>query len=296
MENYIPTPNSLSNGIAYTATIKTYNSNGDVSEESDPILFTCIATPQFNINLMNHTTIKNASYEFSALYSGSDTLSEYNFKLYDALTNTLLQISDTYSAIGSTKYSCIFNKLENNTQYKIKAFGITSGGLLIETPDCYFDVSYIQSGTYANVKFENLSDKGCIKTSSSLTSLEGEIDGEKNFIISSSIDLTNGQTVRWIKDFSITSDFILKIKCTDIQPFKTIFKAVNSDITYAMYLLPVIRNNEFYLEVTIKNYNYTTFLLSNKIATPLSSSDNINICIKSCRGSHLVTIEKESEI
>ena len=169
-------PNSLSNGVLYNMTIRVFDRNNVMSDESDPVLFYCYSQPNFNItNITENQIIQNSSYIVNLSYNQpeGEELQYYQLLLYNTNKNQIWSSGVKYD----TKLSATISDLEDNGVYYVRAEGRTINGMMINTDYIRFSVNYLMPNIYALVTLENIKNEGSIKIQSNILSLEGKYYG-----------------------------------------------------------------------------------------------------------------------
>ena len=128
--------NTLVNGTRYQATIQTIDAQGNISVESDPILFYCYTQPTLTFtNMPPSNNIPNASFEFEAQYNQaeSEQLAQYQFNLYDAQGDLVATSGVKYlqNQAVPTTVSYIFSGFEDKLAYQIEVVGQTVEGTAV---------------------------------------------------------------------------------------------------------------------------------------------------------------------
>ena len=120
--------NTLVNGTRYQATIQTIDAQGNISVESDPILFYCYTQPTLTFtNMPPSNNIPNASFEFEAQYNQaeSEQLAQYRFNLYDTQGDLVATSGTKYiqSQPVPTALAYTFSGFEDGLTYQIEVVG-----------------------------------------------------------------------------------------------------------------------------------------------------------------------------
>lgn len=209
--------NTLTNGEQYKVSVAVITSEG-TSTTSEPMLFYCYTTPTFEFsNVENEQIIQNDTYEFQLSYEQpeNEELEEYYVTLY-ASDQTVIYTSNV--SYNTESLSVTISGLENNTQYYIKAFGITLTGMSIETSSIHITVRYLQPAIYNLVELDNNFHGGYITIKSNITSLRGRVykNGEEIepiFIDNEYVDVRDPDTVlKFNEDFNLSNNFTLMLK------------------------------------------------------------------------------------
>lgn len=212
--------NAITNGTLYNIQVQTFDSLNVASELSDAVLFYCLDTPVFRINVTNNQIIRTPSYQVIIDYSQTqgDALQEYKICLYDTSHNEVYNTGARYSLSIPT----IISGLDDNSTYYIQGFGRTVNNMSIETELLVFTVDYIQPILYAFLKPENRPEQGDILLTMNFISIEGHMDNgasaqyttvnNKTFL-----NLQEGQTAIFDDGFTVSGNYTLNIKVRNIS-------------------------------------------------------------------------------
>ncbi len=282
----VVTPNNLINGEYYYAYINTYNSNGDISEDSNRIQFYCYTTPLFNIiNIPSSRLINNSSYNFIIEYNQieNEKLESYIFNLYNVqntliATSGVIYVGDTSSLPLNISY--IFSELDNNTRYYIQAIGTTEENTQILTELEYFYVQYIQPNIFSIVELNNNCDGGYITVKSNFSEIDGKSSPDPPIYTDNNeaVDVTGvGDYILWDEGFSINNDFTASLWGHNFNENSKIITFKNDEnyfyVNYKNY-------NEYlkYVELIVKNNNVIYYIYSNPIV--VLENDKLQIWIR----------------
>lgn len=220
--------NRLTNGVLYNISIQIIDSQGNVSEESTPVLCYCFTTPTFELlNLLEDQIVQNASYPVTLLYNQpeNEELQYYQLFLYNTNKNQIWSSGVKYD----TKLSATIPDLEDNGVYYVRATGRTINDMEVKTEYIRFSVNYIMPSVYALVSLENIKNEGSIKIQSNILSLECKYLGDEPLYINSdSVDLTNSNNSVYLDEgFSLNKDFTINLVGKDFKTLDTILELTN---------------------------------------------------------------------
>ena len=264
--------NSLTNGVYYSAYIQTYNYNGDISANSNSIPFYCYSTPNFEFqNIPVSGVITNPNFNFEVLYNQNEgeALNSYIFNLYNT-QGTLLATSGTlYTSSGAVPLTIYYNfaGFADNTNYYIKATGITSQGTQISTTINSFYVQYSNPSEYAIVELNNNCEGGYITIKSNLSEIDGESNPDPpNYVNdNTAIDLTqSGDYVLWNKNFIIDGDFTASLWGNHFNSNSNII-TMESENTILSVNYKDYNENLKFLELIVQEDNILYYIYSNPI-------------------------------
>ena len=219
---FVP-PNSagLSNGTYYSAYVETLGNGFAVSEPSDPIQFYCYSTPTWELNITNNTVIQNSSVEATIHYvqAEGELLNSYSFSLYNNSRTEIATSGTLYdsSGLSDVSLSYMFEELENNTTYYLRAVGTTMENTVLDTGYIRFLVNFEQLTEYNVLYAVNNCDEGYINYYSTAYNIEGTYDGipTQPEYVDNTINLKSASVI-WNNDsdtsvFNIPDNFTLKV-------------------------------------------------------------------------------------
>ena len=248
--------NSLTNGIQYNAELSVFNSAGVESSFSKKILFYCFSQPSFSFtNIAQNQVVQNSSVTPYLYYSQSEgeTLDSAEISLYSA---SHTQIGTSGNRYGEDELSYTFNGLTDGTAYYVRATGITTHGMQLDTGFISITVKYIQAGQFYRLQLDNNAEEGSIVISCNVSIITGHSTCPLEFIDNQMIDLSNGCSVRFEEGFLIKDNFDIEIVGYGYNPYETIFSApVQNGELNIKYMLGQFQANEdhkgyFLLEIT----------------------------------------------
>lgn len=218
---------TLENGNYYNYYFNTYDINDNISDDGTAVSFYCYTNPTLEFtNIEEGQTINNGTYEFDLTYEQDEEelLDFVKIDLY-SISNELMQSSgNLYSSqTPPIDFSYTFSGLEDNTNYIIKANGVTVNGTVISSDSINFNILYINPTLYSNLLLENKCDEGYVQISSNIIVLDGEscptppiyirgINEENTWSEEKMIDVRFPQHwVKWSEGFEIPKDFEISI-------------------------------------------------------------------------------------
>lgn len=259
--------NELANNMYYNVYFNTFNTNGDMSEDSNVIPFRCIATPVMSITNMPLTNIINASsYTFNSTYSqvNGELLNYVIYTLYDLNGIELANSGKMYSTDAPPiSFSYLFSGLDDNTSYKLEVSGVTVNGMTFTTGLITFTVSYYSPVYVGLLELDNKCDDGYNQITSNIITSTAEtvptnpyylsdftantdnyINWDEWFTIPNTdvisewlspyaIDLSEyTYYAKWYEGFELTADFTMMFWMTAnrIEDFLTNFNSVSNAI------------------------------------------------------------------
>lgn len=217
----------------YTIRVKVRLSGEDeYGDFSDPIPLWCKEKPILSFDGLSSDTeniIPTSSILFLLAYQyvtvQGETLSTYQYHLYDESKNLIKESAVFYGAVGT---SFTVNGLDNRTVFYIRGTGTTRNGYSLDTGFIQFETKYYASaegGTFLQCK-NKLSD-GYVAISSHLADISGITKDQISYVTSSggyAVDLTHGEKV--------TFDIPYQMEFYNVKDYAMAFK-----------VRPVVRKN-----------------------------------------------------
>lgn len=217
----------------YTIRVKVRLSGEDeYGDFSDPIPLWCKEKPILSFDGLSSNTeniIPTSSILFLLAYQyvtvQGETLSTYQYHLYDESKNLIKESAVFYGAVGT---SFTVNGLDNRTVFYIRGTGTTRNGYSLDTGFIQFETKYYASaegGTFLQCK-NKLSD-GYVAISSHLADISGITKDQISYVTSSggyAVDLTHGEKV--------TFDIPYQMEFYNVKDYAMAFK-----------VRPIVRKN-----------------------------------------------------
>lgn len=207
---------TLENGVNYSFYFNTYNINGDISENSNVIMFWCFTTPIIVFtNIPASGILTTVSYNFKCTYDQQENekIESLVFRLYNnqgALIDSSDNLYTTEEPPNNFEYT--FNDLLENVRYYVEAIGITVNGTEVSSTRIPFTVQYSAPIFYEKLKLKNNAKDGNINVYTNLIAIDGYTNLNPVPYIDGMVDLSKyGSYVRWDSGFSIPSSFVLQI-------------------------------------------------------------------------------------
>jgi len=285
----------LTNGILYNVRIASIDVDGNISDYSNPALFYCFSTPTFNFtNVTENQVIKNSSYQTYLEYfqPEGEMLNTFEVILYD-LSKSIINSSDLIY-YGVNELSYMLNDLEDNQSYYIRAIGITTTGMKIETDYIYFSVNYEQPSIYSILSLENISKEGYVKLQSNIKIVECHTEKDPIYIDDEYIDLRDD--ILTIDDgFSLDNNFVINFSGYNFSEglLMQLFDGVNTINLYYRTGIYDINNNvkKAFIEL-LTPVSFTYYCcFSNYIDIP-DDTDELSVWIKKENGLFSISLSK----
>ena len=202
----IPSNSGLVNGIRYISYITVFDVDGNESDlQYVGTPFYCFTTPVFNLSVNQDDIVKSSTYRVSLTYlqNENEKLDSYNIILY-SYQKTELQTSGIQ--YDTSDMYLTLTGLENATQYYVKAIGTTVNGMILETEEILFMVSYQQAQIFTVTELNNKPEIGAIEFKANIVSTKAETNSNPEFIDGKYLNLTNN-TATFDTGFKTSGDF-----------------------------------------------------------------------------------------
>lgn len=300
--------NTLTNGVYYTAQIKTYGNVEDISDPtkgspwSSSVPFYCYSTPVVTwFNKPSDSTIDTSTFTFVFSYSQAENeqLYSYIINLYDQ-SQTLITTSGTKyvsSSLPSITYT--IEGLLNTNSYYIEMNGETVNNTQISTGRIPFTVSYYEPYSKQGFTATNDACNGWITLVNNVVIIDASSNPDPPIYVynNTAVDVREqNYYVKW-NGLSQKEDFCIRIWGYDFNSNESIFNYMQDNIAYNIQLF---RRDGYdynsnilqtYYELQVKvNDNQPLFIYSNYINQP-QSTDEIFICIKRIKNIYSLYIE-----
>lgn len=202
---------TLTNGVVYVASVKTYNLAGDESAESNKVLLRCYSTPSFNLSVDSTISTSQVNLVVEYAQDQNEPLATYLFNLYDS-TGVLIATSKTqYAASDTSRITYQFNGLRSGQSYSVECLGVTKYGTQISTGSQTFFVQFTEPTAYKYFSLENVCKGGYIRIQSNLSSIPGETNKVPLEFGDGELTLYSNQWVKWNKGYVLPEDWTLQI-------------------------------------------------------------------------------------
>ena len=267
---------TLTNGTRYQATIQTIDAQGNISVESDPILFYCYTRPTLAFtNMPASNNIPNASFEFEAQYNQvqSEQLAQYQFNLYDAQGGLVATSGTKYlqNQAVPTVIAYTFSGFEDGLTYQIEVVGQTVEGTAVESGKTSIYIVYYVPRVYTTMYLTNNCHDGYVTIENNMIGIPGDSNPyPPTYINDKEVDLRETNTwVEWKDNYEIGGDYTMGIWGRDFNPNSKILTFTNDD--GATVTLTYREENEYiWVELASKHPKWEHYygIFSDKIAKP----------------------------
>lgn len=296
--------NSLRNGAYYSAYIRTYDAQDNISPQSGLIQFYCFTTPSFNFtNIPSSNIIVNSTYNFEIMYNQyeNELLNSYSFTLYDAQRIEIATSEVKYIDIGEESLpftiSYTFSSLLNNTSYYIKGTGSTVHGMKVDTGMFGFVVKYKQPSSFSYMELTNNCEGGYVIAQSKINSIAGISNPDPPLYVKdrTMINLSSPDSyVEWKYNFNIDLNFTASLFGQSFninQPIITLKDRQNKSLIVNFRKLD---NSHYYADLCVKDRDITYYIYSNIVESQFTFA-TYQIWIRRIDGLYEIRLEKISE-
>lgn len=280
---------TLRNGKKYAAQVQVIDINGTTSDLSDKYYFWVLANPVFYFNGLSDSVtneIDNSSYIASLYYeqANGDTLLSCQFFLYNTVKEQLDASEIKYN--GNTTYT--YRSFENDTNYYLRATGVTKKGIGLDTGFVPIYVRYTDPSFYARMYAKVNEVIGTVDYSTNIVNIETDLGSAAYDYDEGYVDLIEyDKNLRFeiatdsiIYPHRIIADYIdLKYQyATDhVDEYNHLFISNFSEITsveiegnYKMIRFP---------QVVVGNYMEGEFSVIDRIGLSLNGTDISNLAV-----------------
>lgn len=257
--------NTLIAGKQYLVQIQVFDIDNNSSNLSDPVLFLCLTTPNFNFtNLVNGTVFKQANITLDLEYSQTEgeQLKNYQFIRYNA---SRVQLDSSEVMYNKDTLTYTFYGLENNSTYYLRAIGETQNGISLDTG--YFEINVHLTVAPVNVavQLENDYSNGVIRVSLNIKDVQYILTGDKDYIFENGMVTLNSTTLTYNDGFTVGSgdDFSMFCQVAKVT-IGTFFSMENGLIQ--LTILKIC--DSYYCALTIQGNNFAQYVkLENALVT-----------------------------
>lgn len=282
---HVVNADELTNGTYYNATISTFDTNDNQSQESVPIQFWCYTTPTLQFtNIPSSGIITNSSFNFQFTYTQieNEPINSYVVNLFNSSQVQIATSGVQYATTGTPPYSgsYTFTGFENNTVYYVQVTATTTEGTIISTGLQQFTVQYTRPDLFTLVQLTNNCDEGYVTITSNIILIEGSSNPDPpTYINNQEVDLTDeGSWVQWNEGFSITGDMMARVWFRNPNEYSTLvqFSNTNGQTIKLNFMLGYENVDSTDMEAYIEAYvesaaGYSYYIYSNYV-TPLADT------------------------
>lgn len=202
---------TLTNGVVYVASVKTYNLAGDESAESNKVLLRCYSTPSFNLSVDSTISTSQVNIVVEYAQAQNEPLATYLFNLYDSVGVLIATSKTQYAASDTNRITYQFTGLRSGQSYSVECLGVTKYGTQISTGSQTFFVQFTEPTAYKYFSLENVCKGGYIRIQSNLSSIPGETNKVPLEFGDGELTLYQNQWVKWNKGYVLPEDWTLQI-------------------------------------------------------------------------------------
>lgn len=181
---------TLTAGKSYTIQIQVFDNDGNSSDLSMAVLFYCFSSPLFYFqNINNGDTISTANLELKLSYEQSENelLSEYKYNVYDGKKEEIYS-SKIYYGTSEELTHTIYG-LKNESTYFLRATGITSHGVSVDTG--YVEIHVSHTTIKPDIAFVATNDNtnGCVVLQTNIFTVSYDVENNNYSVQDGLVDL-----------------------------------------------------------------------------------------------------------
>lgn len=259
---------TLTNGVSYYVKITAHYMDGSneasVTSAASNV-FMCLATPTWSFTgITNDSIVNNATLSLVMTYvqAQNEEMNEFYIEVYNASHNLFHQSAAIYDV--SSAYTV--TGLEDDSVYYLRAHGTTVNGLVVDTRDVSpndikITVSFTLSDVYSLAYLENLPDRGVIRVTLNVASVDGSSGSGKDFsfVDNEYVDLTNDSLI-YSKNVVVSGDYSFLIEGKGFAINKEIFKLESLDkkdeVTVCIRKAMISGTVKYFAELRHTNSNF----------------------------------------
>lgn len=212
--NQVVPLNTLTNGIYYTVSFRTYNIANEHSDWSTETPFYCYSKPEISLNVSDGDIVQNSSFTAILHYiqEQGELLGSAHITLYDANKNVIRDSGDLFD----TDYVYYeFTGLVEEEIYYLRGFATTVNDTVVETDYVSFSVEYSNPILHTNLDAEADNCNGWIRIRSTLSVIDGHSNYDVEYgdgvadLVSTTFNIEDNkytQYVQWDENFKISKN------------------------------------------------------------------------------------------
>ena len=294
---------TLTNGVSYYIKITAHYMNGSTEESVTSVasnIFLCLKTPTWEFSgITNNSTVNNSTVNLTMVYSQAqnEEINEFIIEVYTVGHTVFHRSPSLYDASAAYTVS----GLEDNSVYYLRAYGSTVNGLIIDTRDEYPDdikitADFIAPDVYSLTYLENVPDKGVIRISLNVASIEGHSQSGTDFTYTDD-DYVNLQNDYVVFDQNVYAggEFTFLIKGKNFTPNRNIFSLTSADgndtVTVDLYQATISGATKYYACLKHQNKNSPIVYSICTDFMDIDLTSDIQILIQHSGGLYSLTME-----
>lgn len=266
---------TLTNGTYYNFYFNTYDSDDNISPDSNAVSFYCYTQPTLVFtNAPSSNTIEASSYTFDATYDQvEDELLNYLvFTLYDSNGVELSNSGNLYSSLNPPiSFSHLFSGFNDNTTYKVQVKAISINGTETYSELYTFLARYSTPNIFSLIDVESNCNGGYNQIRSNVILSEGSVSPEPPLFRSKIVGYDPDDYIQWNEWYVPVDDVIsiwtqrYALELTDLSKTLTFNDgfSIPSNFQYQRWLKPSTDG--------IIEYMYKTGNESNRMIVELKS-------------------------
>lgn len=259
LQHTIPA-NTLIAGNQYIIQVKVFDSDGNESGFSSPVLFYCFSTPTFEFINTSTNEYKSADITLNLKYEQTEgeTIKSFQFFKY-GLDNTLLESSNVY--YSTSELSHTFYGLDNNNTYYFRAICETNHGIILHT-EIEVTVMLDMLPSSIEVDVNNHYKEGYVSLRLNLKLVEHELSNDNYELKDGLLVLKNNSLLYY--GFELENNFSLFLEAKEL-PIKRFF-TTNDDV-FSLSIINVcgiyyckleVRDSTFAQHIPLPNASLTS--------------------------------------
>lgn len=244
--------NTLAAGKQYLIQIQVFDSDGNSSNLSSPILFYCFSSPTFLLNVTDGQIIKNASVTLELSYAQieGEPIKNFQFLQY-SYDKALIGSSSVFYSKSDTRYS--FYGMTNGLSYYYRAIGETSHGMILDTG--YIEIKASFNTIKANIllDLQNHYKDGYISVALNIKDIGYKLDNN-DYELKDGMLILKDNSLTYNEGFTVDDDFSLFIEAKKLPLRKFL---TTNDETFSLSIIEVC--GIYYCKLEIKNSDFVQY-------------------------------------
>lgn len=253
LQHVIPA-NSLVAGNQYLIQIQVFDSDGNMSNLSQAILFQCYTTPSFSFtNISDDMFHKAASINLILNYYQKENEPIKNFRFYKYSYNKTI-IENSSVLYSESDMDCSFYGLENNIYYYFRAVGETLHGMPLDTGYIKVNVSFDTIPANIFFQVENNYNEGYVSIQLNIKDIGYELEND-NYELKDGMLILKDNSLTYNDGFSVDDDFALLVEAKNL-PLKT-FLTTNDNI-FSLSIVDIC--GTYYCKLSVKDSPFAQYV------------------------------------
>lgn len=251
LQHVIPA-NTLTAGKQYIIQIQVFDTDGNSSNLSSPVLFYCFTTPTFSLDISDEEAIKNASITLNLNYSQSENEPIKSFQFFQySYDKSLMNTSSVFYSNSDMSYS--FYGLGNNLSYYFRAIGETNHGIALDTGYIKVNVSFNTIPANILLDAENHYKDGYISLRMNIKDLGYKLDND-DYELKDGLLILKNNSLTYNEGFTVTDDFSLFVEAKEL-PVRTFL--TTNDNMFSLSIIDIC--GVYYCKLEVKNSSFVQY-------------------------------------